>query len=170
MVENISGISFEKYVRELKGEGFAGARVFGNSEINGNSGKAAIAYLTTGKKYSKVPAGLVVPFEKRKGSGGLWITPFNFNEWLTTMFFKLDFYRGTLIDKKTRAKVGSSNYILGWYVAKKEGKDYIYCYGKNPGMNSFCAYLPGEEIVISLFNNTETDSKAIGEQLVFALL
>lgn len=170
IVENISGISFERYVRELKGEGWTGLQVLGNNETNWDSGKLAIAYLSTGKKYSKVPPGIIIPFEKRKGSGGLWTTPFNFNEWLSTMFFKLDFYKTTLTEKKTMAKVGSSNYVLGWYVVKKKGSEYIYCYGKNPGMNSFCAYLPDKEIIITLFSNTEIDSKSKGEQFVSALI
>jgi CubicO group peptidase (beta-lactamase class C family) len=170
LIEDLSGKSFEKYVRELTSDKWIGAEVFGRDEIKDSSIRVASAYLSTGKKYSKVPSGLIVPFEKRKGSGGLWITPFQFNEWLSSMFFKHDFYRNVLSDKTVLSKVGSSNYVLGWYTVKKKSSEYIYCYGKNPGMNSFCAYLPDEEITIALFSNTEIDSKAKGEQLVSALL
>jgi hypothetical protein len=170
IVENISGKSFEGYLRDPGSGKVKNANVFGQSELGNTPGKIATPYLSTGKKYAKVPSGLILPFEKRKGSGGLWITPNEFDQWLGEMFFKIDFYRKVLNDKTLLSKVGSSNYVLGWYKVKKKDLEYIYCYGKNPGMNSFCAYLPGKEITITLFSNTEIDSKAKGEQFVSILL
>ncbi len=170
IVADVSGVSFEKYLRESISAPFFPASVFAREELLDSTKQVAIAYSSVGTKYSRIPPGATRLLEKRKGSGGLHISASDLNAWLTNLFFTNDFYTKVIKDAELKKKLGSKNYILGWYTGSLERAEYLYCYGKNPGMNSYCAYIPSLEIIVTILSNNEINSQKTGDKFVSTII
>jgi len=170
IIEDVSGISFERYLRDSISFIPDRAPVYSKNELKDSAKQVALAYASTGKKYQKVSTGATRILDNRKGSGGLYIRAGQLSDWLSLLFFNNGYYSGILLDTGLNKSLDSRNYIFGFYKGKIAGNEYLYCYGKNPGMNSFCAYLPKQEIIITISGNHEFNSQNTGEKFVSTII
>lgn len=170
IIEDVSGMPFERYLRESVSGVPDHPSVYSKNELKDSFKQVAIAYASTGKKYQKVSAGATRILDNRKGSGGLYIRAGQLHDWLCRLFFKNDYYSGALHNAGLNKSLDSRNYIFGFYKGKIAENEYLYCYGKNPGMNSFCAYLPKQEIIITISGNHEFNSQNTGEKFVSTII
>ena len=166
IVENISGLKYEQYVRE-KLFGAAGtANVYQNSEMSNIGAPSAVSYQSVISKYIPVSKGATAIFENRKGSGGLWTSAEALTKWYRYLFFRNDEYYNYL----TKYKPNTSSFLLGWYPSGSGKTGYFYNHGAFPGFTAWTGYIPETRTVVLLLENHSGNAKTTGEQLIKVLL
>lgn len=165
IIENLSGKSFEEFLRSELFNKAGDDRIYQNIELEKSNLPAATGYhgLTGENPVSNSETGL---YYMRKGSGGLWTSASTLSTWYKFLFFKDKKYTDLL----RTYKPGTGTFILGWYRSAVKKEQYYYNHGVFPGFGAWCAYLPATEVIIILLSNNSSNIQNTGTQLINAIL
>lgn len=166
IVENISGMKFEQFIREKLFSNAGTQNVYQNSEMSEMDLPSAIGYQSVINKYIPVSKAATAIFENRKGSGGLWTSVEALSKWYRYLFFQNSEY----YDYLTNYKPNSPSFLLGWYPAGSGKTKYFYNHGAFPGFAAWTGYIPETRTVVLLLENHSGNAKTTGEQLIKVLL
>jgi CubicO group peptidase (beta-lactamase class C family) len=170
IVENKTKLKFEDFLRDSVLNKSGVIKLYQTTELLPKKIIFAKGYSHTGENYKVVGASVARVFENRKGSGGIWTSSSDLSKWLNWLFFQNRYYEEVLLKQKISKKVIQHNYLYGWYFKERNKFSYVYSYGKFPGYNSYCAFIPKLDLIVVILGNYEFNSESLGEKYVSKIL